>query len=83
MHFAYPLPWWVALLLAAAVGAVAFAEYRRPLAPLSHWQRGALAGLRVMVLGSLVLFQWRWRRVNHVDVDDSGPHLLVRRVLLR
>ena len=35
MHFAYPLPWWLAVLLAAAIGALAFVEYRRPLAPLT------------------------------------------------
>ena len=35
MHFAYPLPWWLALVLAAAIGGVTFAAYRRPLAPLT------------------------------------------------
>src|SRR5437867_5198687 len=59
MHFAYPLPWWLAVLLAAAVAAAAFLEYRRPLAPLTRRQRGVLAGLRVIVLGALVLFLFR------------------------
>src|ERR1700674_1168858 len=59
MHFAHSLPWFVAVLLAAAVGVAAFAEYRRPLAPLSRRQRGVLAGLRVIVLGALVLFLFR------------------------
>jgi hypothetical protein len=59
MHFAHSLPWFVAVLLAAAVGVAAFAEYRRPLAPLSRGQRGVLAGLRVIVLGALVLFLFR------------------------
>jgi hypothetical protein len=59
MHFAYPLPWWLAVLLAAAVAAAAFLEYRRPLAPLTRTQRGVLAGLRVIALGALVLFLFR------------------------
>jgi uncharacterized membrane protein len=59
MHFAYPLPWWLAILLAAAIGAVAFAEYRRPLSPLTRAQRGVLVGLRVLALAALVLFLFR------------------------
>jgi uncharacterized membrane protein len=59
MHFAYPLPWWFAILLAAAIGAVAFAEYRRPLSPLTRAQRGVLVGLRVLALAALVLFLFR------------------------
>jgi uncharacterized membrane protein len=59
MHFAYPLPWWLAIVLAAAVAAAAFLEYRRPLAPLTPLQRGTLIGLRVLVLAALVLFLLR------------------------
>jgi uncharacterized membrane protein len=59
MHFAYPLPWWLAVLLAAAVTAATFFEYRRPLAPLTRTQHGVLAGLRVIALGALVLFLFR------------------------
>src|SRR5215472_1843271 len=59
MHFAYPMPWWLALVLAAAVAAAAFFEYRRPLAPLTPLQRGVLVGLRVLVLASLVIFLFR------------------------
>src|SRR5581483_4751211 len=59
MHFAYPLPWWLAIVLAAAVGAAAFLEYRRPLAPLTAWQRAVLVGLRVAVLAALVVFLFR------------------------
>ena len=39
MFFAYPLPWWLAVLLAAAIGSLTYAEYRRPLAPLTPSQR--------------------------------------------
>ena len=59
MHFAYPLPWWLAILLAAAIGAVAYLEYRRPLSPLTPSQRGVLVGLRVLALAALVLFVFR------------------------
>ena len=59
MHFAYPLPWWLAVLLAAAIGAVAYVEYRRPLSPLTLPQRGVLVGLRVLALAALVLFVFR------------------------
>src|SRR5215470_8949936 len=59
MHFAYPLHWWLAVVLAAAVGAAAFFEYRRPLAPLTTVQRAVLVGLRAVVLAALVLFLFR------------------------
>src|SRR6478672_4325284 len=59
MHFAYPLPWWLAVVLAAAIGAVAYVEYRRPLSPLTPAQRGVLVGLRVLALAALVLFLFR------------------------
>jgi uncharacterized membrane protein len=59
MHFAYPLPWWLAIVLAAAVGGVAYAEYRRPLSPLTPARRGALVALRVLALAAIVLFVFR------------------------
>ena len=59
MHFAYPLPWWLAVLLAAAIAAVAYGEYRRPLSPLTRDQRGVLVALRVLALAILVLFLFR------------------------
>src|SRR5207247_5694950 len=59
MHFAYPIPWWLAVVLAAAIGAAAYVEYRRPLSPLTRVQRGLLAGLRVVVLGALIVFLLR------------------------
>jgi uncharacterized membrane protein len=59
MHFAYPLPWWLAVILAAAVVAVAYVEYRRPLSPLTPRQRGVLAGLRILALAALMLFVFR------------------------
>jgi len=59
MHFAYPLPWWLAVMLAAAIGAVAYVEYRRPLSPLTPAQRGMLVALRILALAALVLFLFR------------------------
>ena len=58
-HFLYPVPWWLAILLAAAIGALAFAEYRRPLAPLTRAQRSMLSALRVLTLAALVVFLFR------------------------
>jgi hypothetical protein len=59
LHFAHPFPWWLALLLAAAIGAVAYGEYRRPLSPLSRAQRTLLVGLRIVALAILVLCLFR------------------------
>jgi uncharacterized membrane protein len=59
MHFAYPFPWWLAALLAAAIGAVVYFEYRRPLSPLTRVQHGVLAALRVAVLAALTIFLFR------------------------
>ena len=59
MHFAYPLPWWLAILLAAAIAAAAYGAYRRPLSPLTHVQRGVLVLLRVLALVVLVLCLFR------------------------
>ena len=59
MHFAHPLPWPLAVVLATAVAAAAYVEYRRPLSPLTRVQRAVLAGLRAAVLLALVLFLFR------------------------
>ena len=59
MHFAYPSPWWLAIVIAAAIGSVAFAVYRRPLAPLTPVRRGVLVGLRALTLTALALFLFR------------------------
>ena len=56
MAFAYPLPWWLAVLLAAAIAGLTYAEYRRPLVPLSPGQRATLAACRATTLALLVLF---------------------------
>src|SRR5205085_6308270 len=56
MQFASPPPWWLALLVAAGIAALAFYSYRRPLVPLSTGQRGVLIALRVLTLSALVVF---------------------------
>ncbi len=78
MHFAYPLPWWLAVVLAAAIGAVAYAEYRRPLSPLTPAQRGVLVGLRVLALAALVLLLFRPIAV----LPPAGSHDAVVPVLV-
>src|SRR5712692_8752430 len=59
MHFAYPFPWWLAVILAALIAGLAYLEYRRPLSPLTPTRRGLLVGLRVAALAALVLFLFR------------------------
>jgi uncharacterized membrane protein len=59
MHFAFPLPWWLALVLAAAIGGVTFGAYRRPLAPVTRSQRATLIVCRALVLTVVVLFVFR------------------------
>jgi uncharacterized membrane protein len=56
MQFASPPPWWLAVLVAAGIAAVAFYSYRRPLVPLSRAQRAALIALRVLALTALAVF---------------------------
>jgi uncharacterized membrane protein len=59
MHLAYPFPAWLAAVAAAAIGVLAYVEYRRPLAPVTRGQRGVLAALRVLTLTVLVLCLFR------------------------
>src|SRR5262245_54417772 len=59
MYLAHHLAWYVALLLAAAIGGVVWLEYRRPLSPLTRVQRAALVALRAAALATLVLFLFR------------------------
>ena len=59
MHFAAPIPWWAVLLLGAGLAAAGLLSYRRPLAPLSRTQRGALIALRVSSLAAVLFFLCR------------------------
>jgi uncharacterized membrane protein len=59
MHFAQPIAWWLALLVAAGIAWLAFVEYRRPLAPLSRTQLGLLVTLRALALAMLTVFLLR------------------------
>jgi uncharacterized membrane protein len=59
MHFAYLPPWWLALVIALAVATAVFVAYRRPLSPLSMWQRVALITLRASTLIAIVLLIFR------------------------
>ena len=59
MHFANPLPLWLAFLAAAAIGGVALFSYWRPLVPLTSAQRGVLMALRASGLALVVLFLCR------------------------
>jgi uncharacterized membrane protein len=59
MQFASPLPWWLVLVLALGIIAVALASYRRPLVPLSRVQRGTLILLRALALAAVLFFLCR------------------------
>jgi len=59
MHFASPLPWWLAVLVAAAVTGLAVFSYRWPIVPLSAARRGLLMGLRALSLAAVVLLLCR------------------------
>jgi uncharacterized membrane protein len=78
VHFAYPLPWWLAVAIAASIAAAAFLQYRRPLAPLSRSQRAALAALRAVTLAALALFLFR----PLITVPPSGARDAVVPVLV-
>ncbi len=81
MSFVYPLPWWLAVLLAAAIAGVTYAEYRRPLAPLSPGQRALLAGCRAITLALLALFLFRPIVVTPGAVHGAIVPVLVDRSL--
>src|SRR5215470_9497851 len=59
MRFANPPPFWLAVLIAAGILAVAVLSYRRPLAPLATWQRAVLSALRAASLTLVVVFLCR------------------------
>jgi uncharacterized membrane protein len=50
---------WLAALIGLAVVLAVWAQYRRPLAPLTRLQRSILAALRALALAVLVLFLFR------------------------
>lgn len=78
MHFTYPFPWWLAILLATGATVMAFLEYRRPLAPLTPRQGGALIGLRALTLVALIAFLFR----PVVSVPPSGAREAIVPVLV-
>ena len=59
MHFAAPLPWWLAAFAAVGIAGVSFFAYRRPLVPLTRVQRGVLMTLRGLSLAGIVLLLCR------------------------
>jgi uncharacterized membrane protein len=59
MHFAAPLPWWLAACVAAGIVGVAVMAYRRPLVPLTRARQGVLMALRGLSLASVVLLLCR------------------------
>jgi uncharacterized membrane protein len=71
MHFANPIPWWAAIAVAAAIGGLAYASYRRPLAPLSATERAALIALRALSLAAIVIFICRPTRLVPPNIESG------------
>jgi uncharacterized membrane protein len=59
MHFAFPIPWWLTVVVAVAIAGFAFLSYRRPLVVLSRAQRLTLMLLRALALAATVVFLCR------------------------
>ena len=59
MHFASPVPLWLAALFALGVAGLSYFAYRRPLIPLSVAQRGTLMALRASTLTTLLVLLCR------------------------
>lgn len=59
MSFASPIPSWLAVLVAIGIAGVAFFSYRRPLVPLTAFQRASLIGLRALALAAVAIFVFR------------------------
>lgn len=59
MHFAAPIPLPLIAILVAAIGAIAFFSYRRPLVPLSVAARGVLIALRAASLVAVLILLCR------------------------
>jgi uncharacterized membrane protein len=59
VHFAYPPPLWLAVLCVGVVAGLTYAEYRRPLAPLTSIRRFILAACRAVTFSLLILFLFR------------------------
>ena len=70
MQFAVSFPWWVLLLLAAAVAAIAWASYAGVIVALTPRRRAVLASLRAVTLALLVVCLLRPVRV--VPPDSSS-----------
>jgi uncharacterized membrane protein len=72
MQFAVPLPWWVLVLLAVAVGAVAWGAYAESLVPIAWRQRWTLTALRAVTLLFLVACLLRPVRVMPPDTTSDA-----------
>ena len=70
MQFAVALPWWVLLLLVAAVGGVAWASYSGAIVPLTRGRRACLSLLRAVTL--LLIIACLLRPVRVVPPDATS-----------
>jgi hypothetical protein len=72
MQFAVALPWWVLVLLAAAIAAVAWGAYAQSLVPLTPGRRAALTALRAFTLLFLIACLLRPVRVMPPDQESDA-----------
>jgi hypothetical protein len=72
MQFAIPLPWWILLLLVAAIVAVGWASYAGPIVPLPRIRRGTLSAIRAVTLLLLVAAMLRPVRVMPPDASSDA-----------
>jgi uncharacterized membrane protein len=72
MQFAVPLPWWVLVLMAAAIAVVAWASYSGAIVPLRPAPRAALSTLRALTLLLLVACLLRPVRVVPPDASTNA-----------
>src|SRR5262245_54223621 len=59
MHFASPIPWWLAVLVAAAVVGLAWFSYYRAYNRLPARRRSVLTALRALSLAAVILLLCR------------------------
>ena len=72
MQFAVALPWWVLVLLVAAIAVVAWGAYAQSLVPLTPGRRAALSALRAVTLLFLVTCLLRPVQVMPPDTESDA-----------
>jgi uncharacterized membrane protein len=72
MQFAVTYPWWILLLMAAGIGAVAWGSYAGAIVPLPRGRRAILSSLRALTLLLIVICLLRPVRIVPPDTNSSA-----------